>query len=536
MGQRSGCGRAGQGRMAALRRSGAARGVASAAALGVSLGGCGAASGVHDFFLGGGSGATQQALTGFIGGAAADEPQAALAARAVLAQGGTAADAAVALAFTLSVTLPSRASLGAGGACVAYQPRESGAGGGVPQAIMFTPIAPAAPGAGADRPAAVPMMARGMFLLHALYGSRPFESLVAPAEQLARFGTPVSRAFAQDLAEVGGPLLADPNARAVFGAGGAAAVAADGVADGAAGGVAARARPGRRGAVGAGAGGGLAAAGGGGATLAEGAVMTQPALGATLAQLRVAGVGDFYQGGLAAKLVHGAAVAGGGLAATDLRTALPHAVAPLVVAAGTDQVAFVPEPADGGVAAAAGFQALLRSPEDMAGAQARAVAAAAAVRAGADAKAALAGGGGGAALPALPASTSFVVIDRHGEAVACALTMDNLFGTGRVAAGTGVLLAASPALARPMLAAAVEWNANLHAFRAAAGGSGQEGAALAVAAGLEDARRSGRAMAAPVPEPGRANVASCARYLPGTEESCHVATDPRGAGLAVGSE
>ncbi|MGI4975469.1 MAG: gamma-glutamyltransferase [Janthinobacterium lividum] len=529
MGQRSGCGRAGQDRvagrggMAALRRSGAARGAASAAALGMSLGGCGAVGGVHDFFLGG-SGATQQALTGFIGGAAADEPQAALAARAVLAQGGTAADAAVALAFTLSVTLPSRASLGAGGACVAFQPRESGAGGGVPQAIMFTPIAPAAPGAGADRPAAVPMMARGMFLLHALYGSRPFESLVAPAEQLARFGTPVSRAFAQDLAAVGGPLLADPNARAVFGAGGAA--------DAAAGGAVAGARPGRRGAGG----GEAVAGGGGGATLAEGAVMTQPALGATLAQLRVAGVGDFYQGGLAAKLVHGAAVAGGGLAATDLRTALPHAVAPLVVAAGNDQVAFVPEPADGGVAAAAGLQALLRSPEDAAGAQARALAAAAAVRAGADAKAALAGEGGGSALPALPASTSFVVIDRHGGAVACALTMDNLFGTGRVAAGTGVLLAASPALARPMLAAAVEWNANLHAFRAAVGGSGQEGAALAVAAGLEDARRSGRAMAAPVPEPGRANVAECARYLPGTEDSCHVATDPRGAGLAVGSE
>ncbi len=524
MGQRSGYGRAGQGVgvLSALRRSGGARGAATAAALGLGLGGCGAASGVHDFFLGG-SGGTQQALSGFIGGAAAEEPQAALAARTVLAQGGTAADAAVALAFTLAVTLPSRASLGAGGACLAYQPRESGAGGGVPQAIMFTPIAPAAPGAGADRPAAVPMLARGMFLLHALYGSRPFESLVAPAEQLARFGTPVSRAFARDLADVGAPLLADPNARTVFGVGGAAAVAAAPVP--AAGGRARR--------------GGVAPAvdaGAVGTTLAEGAVMTQPALGATLAQLRVAGVGDFYQGGLAAKLVAGAAVAGGGLAAADLRTALPHAVAPLMLDAGNDRVAFVPEPADGGVAAAAAFQTLLHAPGDLAGAQARALSAAAAVRAGADAKSALAGAGGGPALPALPASTSFVVLDRHGGAVACALTMDNLFGTGRMAAGTGVLLAASPALARPMLSAALEWNANLHAFRAAVGGSGQEGAALAVAAGLEDARRSGRAMAAEVPEPGRANVAECARYLPGTEQSCHIATDARGAGLAVGSE
>jgi gamma-glutamyltranspeptidase/glutathione hydrolase len=481
------------GRLAALRRSRTTRGAVVAAAFGLCLGGCEAAGPVgkvRDFVFGDDS-ATPQALSGFIGGVAADEPQAALAARAVLAQGGTAADAAVALAFTLAVTLPSRASLGAGGACLAYQPRAAGVGGGVPQAVMFTPIAPGSPGAAADRPAAVPMLARGMFLLHALYGSRPFESLVAPAEQLARSGAPVSRALARDLAQVGGPLLADPNARAVF------------------------ATP-------------------GGGTPAEGAVLAQPALAETLAQVRRAGVGDLYQGVLAARLVDGAAVAGGGLATADLRNALPHAVAPLTLAAGADQVAFVPEPADGGVAAAAAFGVLQRSPTDLAGARSRSVAAAAAVRAGGDARAILAGAGGGPGLPALPASTSFVVLDRSGGAVACALTMDNLFGTGRVAAGTGVVLATSPALARPMLSAALEWSPTQHAFRAAVAGSGQEGAALAVAAALNDARRPGQAIA--VPDPGRANVAECARYLPGAEQSCRFATDPRGAGLALGSE
>ena len=44
----------------------------------------------------------------------------------------------------------------------------------------------------------------------------PFEGLIVPAEQLARFGTPAPRALVRDIALVAGPLLADPNARAVF--------------------------------------------------------------------------------------------------------------------------------------------------------------------------------------------------------------------------------------------------------------------------------------------------------------------------------
>ena len=60
------------------------------------------------------------------------------------------------------------------------------------------------------------MLARGLFALHARYGRQPFESLLAPAEQMARFGVPISRALVRDLAIVAGPLSADPNARAVF--------------------------------------------------------------------------------------------------------------------------------------------------------------------------------------------------------------------------------------------------------------------------------------------------------------------------------
>ncbi len=178
---------------------------------------------------------------------------------------------------------------------------------------------------------------------------------------------------------------------------------------------------------------------------------------------------------------------------------------------------------------------LEQRPSDGAGAQARAVGTLLRWRAGGgDPQAVLASDAAGGTLPAMPASTSFAVMDRNGNAVTCALTMGNLFGTGRIAPGTGILLAASPnTYGSPMLAAGLAWNANLNGFRAAVAGSGQEGAALAVAAGLSGALRSDEAMPRPVPEPGRANAIACARYLPDSEGSCSWATDPRGAGLAA---
>ena len=453
---------------------------------------CSTLQSVKQTFIGGPpQGGAAQRLRGFIGAVVADEPQAALAGREVLALGGSAADAAVAVGMMLTVTLPSRAGLGGGGACLAYDPRKSGAGGGRPEAILFLPIAPSAPGPESDRPASVPMVARGLFLLQARYGMQPFESLVAPAERLARLGTPVSRALADDIALVAGPLSADPDARAIF-------------------------TP-------------------NGVPLAAGANLVQPDLAVTLAQLRATGVGDLYQGQLAARFVQGAGIAGGGLQVDDLRKALPTATAPITVRAGRDQVAFLPPPADGGLAAAAAFRVLRANLGDIAGAQATALAAAARWRAGgATAETILAQPAtGGGVLPALPASTGFATLDRNGDAVACVETMDNLFGTGRIAPGTGVVLAASPkAVPPPLLAAAIAWNASVQAFRAEVAGSGQEGAALAVADGMVNALRSRSPMPAPVPDPGRANAIACWRYLPDSEGSCGWKVDPRSSGLA----
>ncbi len=459
---------------------------AVAAALVLATAGCG--------LVGGGGGpqpGQPGVVTGFLGGVVADEPRAALIGREVLSAGGDAADAAVAVGFALSVTLPSRASLGAGGACLAYAPGSDSVNAGVPEAVLFTPLPGAA---GGDRPAAVPMLPRGLFVLHARYGHLPFENLIVPAEQLARTGFRASRALVRDLQVVARPLLADPNARAIFAPSG---------------------KP-----------------------LAESEQTAEPELSNTLGQLRTAGVGDLYVGLMARTLETASRTIGGPLSRQQLRPALPRLAPPITLPLDPDQASFLPPPADGGAAAAAALRVLARDPAATQAAQARALAVATRLRTtGGDPMAAInadlpAGGGAGP----YPASTTFATLDRQGNAVVCALTMDNLFGTGRVVPGMGFLLAASPSrLPQPLLAAGLVWNQR-QGFRAEAGGSGQEGAPLAAAYALLTSIRAGKPLPQPPPEPGRANVILCSDYLPGSEKSCGWATDPRGAGLAVGSD
>ncbi len=439
-------------------------------------------------------------VSGFLGGVVSDEPRATLAGREVLSAGGNAADAAVAVGFTLAVTLPSRAGIGGGGACLAFAATAKSVNQGTPEAILFLPSAPpgpgfsSSPGARSDRPAALPLMPRGMFLLHSRYGSRPIETFLGGVEEGARFGVPVSRALARDLAVVAGPLSADPAAREVF----------------------------------------LRS----GVPLAEGQTLTQPELSATISQMRVNGIGDLYQGGLARRVEVASARIGGPLSLADLRTALPRVTTPLVVPYRNDLVAFLPPPADGGLAAAAAFKTLQQTPGDWNGAMARAAGTASVWRQG-----------GGVSvdqllaapvtqdypLPPLPASTSFATLDLNGNAVVCVLTMNNLFGTGRIMPGLGFLAAASPAyVPPPLLSAALAWNDNTKAFRAAVGGTGQAGAPVAVAGAMMNTLVSQQPMPSQVPDPGRANVVACGRYLPRETASCGWAADPREFGLASG--
>ncbi len=129
------------------------------------------------------------AVEGFLGAAITEEPRAALIARDALSAGGTAADAATAAYFAMTVTYPVAVGLGGGGVCLYYDHRTNKT-----ETLDFRAGRAAAGGL-----IAVPGALRGMALLHSRYGRLPWAQLVAPAETLARFGHQISRAFARRL-------------------------------------------------------------------------------------------------------------------------------------------------------------------------------------------------------------------------------------------------------------------------------------------------------------------------------------------------
>jgi gamma-glutamyltranspeptidase/glutathione hydrolase len=210
--------------------------------------------------------------------ASADESRAAEVGRDILVAGGNATDAAVAMYFALAVTLPSAASLDAAGVCIAHDAKTK-----VAEAFAFPPTP--APGPINGVAFNVPVGVRAMALMHIRHGSLRWEQLVAPAERLARFGVPVSRALARDL-QAGATLLgSDREARRIFGKGTGNAVT-------------------------------------------EGDTFTQADLAGTLGVLRQYGGSEMFQGRIAHLLSDQIAQLGGSLPLEALRNGAPQAGQP----------------------------------------------------------------------------------------------------------------------------------------------------------------------------------------------------------------
>lgn len=396
-------------------------------------------------------------VAGFAGFVSADEPRAALVGEDVLTTGGTAADAAVAMAATLTVTLPSRAGWLGGGVCLSRNPKDK-------SVQVYTFLPEPLPGGGF-----APGLPRGLYALHAASGALRWEQILTPAENMARFGQPVSRALARDLEALGSPMGLDAEMRAVFAPAGA--------------------------------------------LLREGDSLSQPRLASALTALRIKGAGEAYAGGLAGVIADANAEQADARRAA-LRGYLARRVEP-VKAAVDNETAFFPPAPFGGEEAAAAWKRAAGSEN------------AAAAR----------------AVPAAPAgvgATGFVAVDRGGMAVACALTMGQMFGGGHADGVTGMLAYSplgGPADALALLPMMVS-NHHVNDLRVAAVGAGASGAAdvlefavrgrILGANGIDASAAAARAGDAGT----RLSGVVCPDGAPANVATCTVAADPRGAGLS----
>ncbi len=218
------------------------------------------------------------------GAVAAAEENAARVGIAILEAGGNATDAAVAVAFALAVTWPEAGNLGGGGFWISRDAR------GNVLAVDFREMAPraarrdlyTAPRAGGAPPSSlegplasgVPGSVAGLALAHRRAGRLPWKAVVEPAVRLARDGFVMTAAVSESIADEQKRLAADlPTARIFL--------------------------P-------------------GGAPPAPGAVFRQPDLARTLEAIRDLGEDGFYRGRVARAIEDGQKRAGGLITRGDL--------------------------------------------------------------------------------------------------------------------------------------------------------------------------------------------------------------------------
>ena len=165
------------------------------------------------------------------GAVSAAEENAARVGIRILERGGNASDAAVAVAFALAVTWPEAGNIGGGGFWISRDAK-----GGI-TAIDFRETAPRAarrdlfmaPRAGGTPPSSeegplasgVPGSVAGLALAHRRTGKLPWKRVVDPAVRLARDGFVMTETVSASIASNSQRLAADPAAAAIFLPGGA---------------------------------------------------------------------------------------------------------------------------------------------------------------------------------------------------------------------------------------------------------------------------------------------------------------------------
>lgn len=235
------------------------------------------------------------------GAVVAAHPLAVAAGRKILAQGGNAVDAAVAVSFALNVTEPQASGIGGGGFMLVYPAQ------GQPVFLDYRERASAKCKAFARHggaAVAVPGQLRGMERALSRFGSLPLAKLVTPAVELARKGFPVSPVYTQLLAPRLSLIKSSPAMAKIF----------------------------------------LDQ----GELPKPGFILTQPDLADTLEFLGQEGVEPFYTGALAKEIATAAAEAGGDLTTEDLAQYQVRELEPLASKFGQYTILTAPPPSAGG--------------------------------------------------------------------------------------------------------------------------------------------------------------------------------------------
>jgi gamma-glutamyltranspeptidase/glutathione hydrolase len=368
--------------------------------------------------------------------------------RQILAAGGNAVDAAVAVGYALAVVDPCCGNIGGGGFMLIHRAQDRHGGGDT--VINFRETAPGAAGPGmfldADgavirdaslygyRAVGVPGTVKGLDHALSAYGRLGRAVVMAPAIGLARDGFVLGEADAAIIAARMTRLAADPAAAAIF-------LRADGTPY----------QPGDR--------------------------LVQTDLAATLATIAEAGPDAFYRGKVAAAVAREAAARGGLLTAQDFADYRVAEAPPVTCPYRGYSVLSAPPPSAGGIilcemlgvlsgwdVGAAGFgsaravhlmaeamrhayidrNTLIGDPAFVADPRERLLSPghAAAIRAAIDPEKATPSSALGPGIPPheQAETTHYSVVDGEGNAVAVTYTLNGNFGAAVVAPGTGVLL------------------------------------------------------------------------------------------------